>query len=363
MSESATEGRPHQVTLAGWISVLLASFAVLGLFERIRGLRSIEAQEGLERCLSGRRRNASNDCLLTRPALEGLGLDVDGALYLLQTIFVVTGGLAAAAGVLGWFVLRRHKQARIGLSVLAVPLFVTGFLSGSFAVLMLVVAATLLWSGPARDWFAGRPVRKPPMLFGGPAGTSTHAPSSEAPAPDAASRVDAPHLPPTPPGVASAAPPPYAGYGAPRIPSVPAPVVARPLALIAAAAITWVSTALVVLIFGAAAAIILADPDAIIRASEQQPWLQEEITRDQLREAVPVCVVFVGWALAAALLALLAMLRVAWAMPLWLASAVSSGLVSILSASAILPVLTAAAGMVVTYLLVRPEVRRWISKR
>lgn len=351
-NDQPTATRPPQVTVAGWVTVLGSFFLVTGMFDAIGRLRSIESRESVAESLS-------------RPPLDGLGLDVSGALEVLHVIFLIAGALGAAACVLGWFVLQRHTQARLALSVVAVPLFFSGFFSGSIAATLVAVSAMLLWSGPARDWFAGRPVRQPPMLFGPPPGTSTHAPSPEAPAPDADSRVDAPHLPPTPPGVASAAPPPYAGYGALRAASPSAVGTSRPPALLAAVVITWVASATVLVVFGISTVLVLSDPTVIDQVMEQEERLAGMgLSTEEVRGAfVAVSVLFAGWALAAASLALLVLLRVSWARPLLVASAIASGLVSFLMVAAIIPVVTAIAGMVTAYLLLRPDVARWVGRR
>lgn len=362
MTPSPTASRPPQVTLAGWLTVLSGTLLVTGMFERIGGLRSIENRAALEECLGGGT-GSSSRCGLTGPLFAGLGLDVDGAVSLLQTILVVTGGLAAAAAVLGWFVLQRHKQARVALSVVAVPLFVAGFVSSGFLSVIIAVSALLLWSGPARDWFAGRPVRQPALLLAPPDRRGQpFRPDAPPPAPD--TRVSAPHLPPVPPGVASDTPPPYAGFGAPRPGAgAPVPATGRPPALLAAAVITWITSAGVFLVLALGVFLVLSDPSSLDQIVEQEPLLAG-MSADELRTGVVLTgVLFAGWALAAATLALLVMLRVAWAHTVLVVSAILSGLLSCVMAVAIFPVVTAVAGMVTTYLLLRPEIRAWINRR
>lgn len=361
MTSSPTASRPPQVTLAGWLAVMSGSFLVMGMFERIGGLRSIENRAALEECLEGSA--GSSQCGLTRPIFVGLGLDVDGALSLLQTVLVVTGGLAAAAAVLGWFVLQRHKPSRVALSAVAVPLFVAGFASAGFLPVIIAVAALLLWTGPARDWFAGRPVRQPALLLTPPAPPRPPV-RPDAPPPAPGSRISGPHLPPVPPGVASDSPPPYAGFGAPR-PGVAGrvPAVGRPPALLAAAVITWITSATVFLVLALSVFLVLSDRSAVDQIVEQEPLLAEMST-SEIRTAVAVVgVLFAGWALAAATLALLVMLRVSWARPVLIVSAILSGLLSCVMAVAIFPVVTAVAGMVTAYLLLRPEIGAWINRR
>ena len=69
--------------------------------------------------------------------------------------------------MLGVFVLQRHRGARIALSVVAVPILlanlVTAPLTGGLLGALIAAATVMLWTGPARDWFAGRPVRQPPV--------------------------------------------------------------------------------------------------------------------------------------------------------------------------------------------------------
>ena len=47
---------------------------------------------------------------------------------------MVAGGCAAAAAILGYHVLQRSRGARIALTVLAVPLFVSGLVTGGLPV-------------------------------------------------------------------------------------------------------------------------------------------------------------------------------------------------------------------------------------
>lgn len=351
--ENPTADRPPQVTVAGWVTIAGSAFLVLGMFDQIARLRSIDSRESIAKALA-------------EPPFNGLGVELDDALSALHTVFIVAGALGAAACVLGWFVLQRHKQARLVLSVVAVPLFLSGFFSGSIAASFVAVSAMLLWSGPARDWFAGRPVRKPPLLVAPPQAQRPPAgPPAAPPAapPDPGSRVSAPHLPPAP---GASSPPPYAGFGVPgRVGPSPATVGARPPALIVAAVITWVASAAVLVVFGTSVVLVLADPSAVRDVMEQQPRIEElGLSVDEMRRVfVGMALFFVGWALVSALLALLVVLRVAWARPALIASAIASGLLSFFMVAAYIPVVTAVAGMVSAYLLLRPEVGQWVNRR
>lgn len=356
----ATAGRPPQVTVAGWVTILGSVFLVAGMFDAAARLRSIETQESIKESLS-------------KSPFDGLDMGVDGVQQLLHTVFVVAGGLGAAACILGWFVLQRHKQARLALSVVAVPLFVSGFFSGSIAASLVAVSAMLLWSGPARDWFAGRPVRQPTYLLqqratpGAPRTPSQ--PVSPPPPPVPTSRVDAPHLPAAPTGIASDAPPPYAGYGLPRAASAFAPVEVRPPALVAAAVLTWIGTSVVLAVLAFGIHSLLTDDtavrEAIAKAQEWQPGgASATVTVAEVRIAAVIgCLLFALWAIGAAVLAVLVMRRVAWARAVLVVSAIASGMLSSFGVAAYFPVITAVTGLVSAYLLLRPEVARWVSRR
>ena len=143
--------RPRQVTLAGWLIMVGSVFVVATVFERIAGLQSLEAQREAQRFLS-------------EPPGEGLGVGVQGWLDIVRTVSMVAAGCAAAAGVLGFHVLRRNRGARLALAVLALPLFVTGLVAGGFMSSVVAASAVMLWFQPSRDWFNGvqaRPAASP----------------------------------------------------------------------------------------------------------------------------------------------------------------------------------------------------------
>ena len=154
--------RPPQVTLAGWLVVVGSVIVVLMAFDQAALLRSLDTREAVEEYLS-------------RPPGDQLGLGVQGMLTLLRVVWTVAAVSAAAAAVLGWFALRRSKGARIGLSWLAVPLFITSFFyvgsPGASALPAMVTAAiVMLWFQPARDWYDGitRAAPEPPRPLPAP---------------------------------------------------------------------------------------------------------------------------------------------------------------------------------------------------
>jgi hypothetical protein len=88
-----------------------------------------------------------------------LNLTLDGARTLVRYTLMAMGGLSVTAFVLGIFVLRRHHPSRIALTVLGgIVAFASMFAGLAGWVLFLYVAASigLLWSRPARTWFASQ---------------------------------------------------------------------------------------------------------------------------------------------------------------------------------------------------------------
>ena len=100
---AATLQRPRQVTLAGWMIVVGSAVVVFSAFERVSGLRSIESQEAVADFLS-------------EPPGDGLGLSVDQVLDLIQLLSLVAGACATAAAILGLWVLKGSKGARLALA-------------------------------------------------------------------------------------------------------------------------------------------------------------------------------------------------------------------------------------------------------
>ncbi|WP_235736224.1 hypothetical protein [Nocardioides alcanivorans] len=135
MSER-TAPRPPQVTLSGWAILVGSVIVLVSVYDTVANLRSIDTRDELQRMLS-------------EPPLSGTGMSFERLLDVMHGASLVAGACAAAMAVLGAFVLRRHKEARIAVSVLAVPLFLCGLLVGGFAASMVAVAAVCC-CGPAQ---------------------------------------------------------------------------------------------------------------------------------------------------------------------------------------------------------------------
>ena len=120
--------RPRQVTLVGWLT-MVGSVAVVALvFDRLAGLNSLETRQAVEK-------------FLAEPPGSDLGVGVDGVLSVIRTLSMVAAGCATAAAILGYQVLRRSRSARLALTVLAVPLFVAGMVTGGFVSSLVAASA------------------------------------------------------------------------------------------------------------------------------------------------------------------------------------------------------------------------------
>ena len=186
MTDSKTLPRPPQVTMAGWVTIVGSVFVVIGVWEVIANLRSLDTRESVE------------DMLSDSP-MNGTGIGVEEWLSILHTVSLVAAGCATAAAILGWHVLKRSRGARVGLSVVAVPLFFSGLFAGAFLSSMVAVAAALLWTKPSRDWFDGIAAVPPTPNRPGTPGGSTERSGGWPPGPGTA---------PPPSGPSTSMPPP-----------------------------------------------------------------------------------------------------------------------------------------------------------
>lgn len=381
--------RPRQVTMAGWVTIIGSVLVVLSVFAQVSTLQSLDTRRSIEQ-------------LLSEPPADGLGLEVDTALSLIRVLAMVTGACAAATAILGWQVMQRSRAARLVLSVLAVPLFLAGFVTGGFTSSLVAAAAVVLWLQPARAWVNGdpvperylpRPAAQPaqpgptappagtwPPPVPGPEGTGgAGAPGPTGPSPyDGFGRVPATPADQGAPGASTS--PVHPGWPAPQVPQVGhqvGPQVGHaahrgpvPQQLRIGLVLTWVTSALVVLGLSLTIAAIALDPslvdESIERAIAENPAMAGEVTVDQVRVGLyAVLAAFVGWAIAAACLAAFAWSGRSWA---WVVLCVSAGLAALLlflvtvlgGLVAAIP-LAATAGSLA--LMLRPEVRAWYAAR
>lgn len=377
--------------MAGWVTILGSVLVILSVFAQIGSLDSLDTRRGIEE-------------LLENPPLDALDLEVTSVLDVVRLLATVTGALAAATAILGWQVMQRSRSARLALTVLAVPLFLLGFVTGGFATSLVAAAAVILWLQPSRAWVNGDPVPErylrppsearrdrdagderpagtgwPPPLP--PQDTPTDSPSegrSDGPAPYTGFGQQPGQSPeqqsgqqsgqqtgqfPGPQGGAwpQQLPPYAAGDRAPRGPA--------PQPLRAGLVITWVTCAMVLLGLGLSVVAMAIDPslvdEEIQRAMDEQPAMAAEVTVEQVRIALFVVLGgFALWALLAAGLAVLAWVGRSWA---WILLCISAGLaaglflaVTVLGGLVAVVALAASSGTLA--LLIRPEVRAWYRR-
>jgi hypothetical protein len=322
--------RPRQVTLAAWLIMIGSVIVVAMVFDKVAGLHTLETRESVER-------------FLAKPPGADLGVGVQGVLDILRTVAMVAAGCATAAAILGYQVLRRSRSARLALTILAVPLFLTGLVTGGFVSSVVAASAVMLWLQPARDWFS----------------TDASARSVARSRP-ARPTVDEPCETPRP-SAAQARPVEPAQHTVVRAPasSPPSPVVW-------ACALTWVFSGLTALGMLIVAAAVAIRPELMLdEAHRQNPDLAAQgVTNDMLAAATYVLIgMVVLWCLGAVVLAVLVYRRMDWARVLLVVSASLSGAVSLIGCAvgAFLLVLPLVAAVVTFAMLVRPDSRLWFK--
>jgi hypothetical protein len=345
MSEPKAPVRPPQAGVAGWLVVGGSVVVVLTALSQGAALHSLDTQEAVEDYLS-------------RPPGDQLGLGVQGMLTLLRVVWTVAAVAGAASAVLGWYALQRSKGARLALSVLAVPLFVSSFVfvgssGASIFPAMVAAAVVMLWLQPSRDWYDGitrqAPARPAPLPLPPPSAAPTgRDPLLDLPPPTA------PPLHPTP---YAQGPGPVGTSG----PSGTSP--GRPASVTWACVLAWLSTAAVFGLLGLVLVVMLASPEALLDAAHRNPDLDSQgMTDADLKTTTYVaCAVVMAWSAAAAVLAVLTWRRVGWAAT---GLAVSAGLASLLCllsvvGALVVMLLPLAACAVTVGLLLRPESLAW----
>ena len=304
--------RPRQVTLVGWLTMVGSVAVVVLVFDRLAGLNSLETRQAVEK-------------FLAEPPGSDLGVGVDGVLSVIRTLAMVAAGCATAAAILGYQVLRRSRSARLALTVLAVPLFVAGMVTGGFVSSLVAASVAMLWLEPARQWFGDTPraAQAQPVASAGPAPT--------------------------------AAP-------------LPVPAAARPAGVTVACVLTWLATGLTTLGLVATAVLLAVQPDALLdEVHRQNPQLESEGVSDGLLVGVTFAMIaaMVLWCVSAAVLAVLVIRRTEWARVVLVVSAATAAALSLIGTAigAFLLALTLVASVATLALLLRPEARLWFSQR
>jgi hypothetical protein len=363
VSEQQTKPvRPPQVTVACAIVMVGSVFVVLLIWDRIAGLHTLETQQALQ-------------AFLNRSDLKQAGIDLAALATIVKVVSMISAACAVAMVVLGWQVAQRSHSARLALTILAVPLFLTGlagdgFVSSAAATFWCsgVAAAVLtLWLGPTRVWFgapavAGRDAASWTTDRSGPTDRPPPPPSDASPF-----RTPPPRSPqttqlPPGPGVPPAWTPPYASaYDVRR------PRAARPRALLWACLITWVCTALAATGLGLSMAMMARDSDSVLDEMYRQnpEFADQGVSQHTLLTLLfVISAVVLAAAVAAAVFAVLLFLRRRWA---WYALVVSASAAAILfligALGSPVSLVLLAASVATIACLVRPEVRRWVLSR
>jgi hypothetical protein len=326
--------RPPQVTLAGWLVVAGSVLVVLTALDQGAGLHSLDTREAVEEFLAG-------------PPGDQLGLSLQGGLLVLRVLLTVAAVTATASAILGWYALQRSKAARLALSVLAVPLFLTGmsFQGGGVFPAVVAAAVVMLWFQPGRDWYDGiarAPAPEPPAAPAQPPQDPQPLQGPQPPQPSVEERLRELPPPTAPPLFPTAYAQPVRAAAAQE----------RPRTVAWACRVTWVSTLVVFVLFGVYLIELLVAPDSVLeQLRRQNPDLAT--TDRELRQLVLVmCAVAMAWSAVAAGLAVLVWRRVGWAA---VALGVSAGLASL----TLLPIVPCVAAGV---LMLRPEARAWFSR-
>jgi hypothetical protein len=366
----ADPARPRQVTIAGVMATVACVLLVFALFDAMSAVGSTETQKSVR------------DFLATGPG-GTLGVGVDGVTDILRGVVLFSGALAAAGVILAVYCLRRHRGARVGLSVVAVlMLFTTTFVAGLLPF-VVALAASMLWRREARDWFDGR--QPQPASRPGPSSSPDGPPPSTSPwAPPEPGQGGTPGSAADPGTTGAGAtgtgatgwPPPYPtgpgdrppfgtpgfgtpGFGAPSPWAAPPTGVRRPGSVTTAVWITWVCCAVTTLLMVLLVVLLLAERDQLLTELRRNPSIADTgYSSDQLVASLwVVAAVGIFWSLAASALAALAFQGFRSGQVGVLVSAVMAGLIGI--ATLVVPVLALAT---VVLLLLSPS-NRWFATR
>lgn len=141
--DSASSQRPRQVTLGAWLAVIGSVVAVVAMVGSMQQLHSAAVTDLLRE-------------VLAKPKVADAGLTLETTRTILKYTIMTAAVVAVTSLVLGLYVLRRHRGARIALSVLGVVValfMLLGGPSGWPVTAYVAVSLALLWSRPARAWF------------------------------------------------------------------------------------------------------------------------------------------------------------------------------------------------------------------
>ena len=254
----------------------------------------------------------------------GLGTSLSDGLAAYRVGLMVLAGCAAAALVLGWQVGRRSRGARVGLSVLAVPIFVGGTATSAFLASAVAAAVAILWVGPSAAWLRGDAVAASATPLEPPRAARTAASAREV-----------------------------------RVPEH------RPDAVIWACVLTWSFCALASLVLAGSIALMALKPSLVFdQVDRSDPGLLGgDISRTELVHATYVTGgLGIAWAIAASLLAVFAWRRAAGARTGLVVSAAATAVIALLgTATSVVMLVPGVVAVVSLSLLNTAEVRAWYA--
>lgn len=267
-----TTARPQKVTMACLTAGVASVLVLISVMTTLSGWGSIEVREQVERTLDA------------SPVTSTLS--VDAALRWLRVLLMAAAALATASLVLAVWTAKRHKGARIGLtvvSVLSTVSFAATGAAGIIPAMLGVVVVVFLWSAESRAWFAGREVRpaqRPPQGRDIPPPRPVHTtatPPVRAPQPGSESQ-------PPPAARPYAAGPgsyqhPFPAPGQQQAPYVRPGQPPRPRPLITAVVTATVLSAIVAAVFGLNALIYLVSPSQYVEMLSNPPMFSDAEVR------------------------------------------------------------------------------------
>lgn len=361
--QKAPPPRPPQVMVACSVAVLGSVFAILLMWERISGLHGLATRQALQSFLDHSR-------------LGDDGATVGDLATTVKVLSMVCAACGVAIAVQAWQAARRSRSARVALSVLAGPLFVTGLVSdgilgsaaATFWCTAVSAAVVTLWLGPNRVWYgdpprAARPVGPPPPHLRTPMPPLTER-DPRVPPPTAS-----PYATPPPGGATQTTALPPAGWAPPptSVYDERRPAGARPRALLWACVLTWVCTGIAATGLALSLVVLSSDShsvlDDVYRRNPQ--FADQGLSRHAVLAMLIALSGFVlVAALAAAVFAVLLFLRRRWA---WYALVVSASAATLLflvgSFGSPVAIVMLGASVATIACLVRPEVRAWLVRR
>jgi hypothetical protein len=144
--------RPRQVSVAGSLTIAGSAMALILMIITMGQIESVEMQQTLQDEVDRFRGTPSAFSLQTAQTVVRYGIMV-GAV------------LSSTALVLGVYVLRRHRPSRLALTILGSFVAIWPLLAGPVGWMLsvyIVAAIALLWTRPARAWFAPPPAGRVP---------------------------------------------------------------------------------------------------------------------------------------------------------------------------------------------------------